>query len=385
MAKRLRIGITYNYSEDWIGGTYYIDNLVNALNFLKEEEQPIIVVITRPEWFKILKAKTNYPFLAYQVNTGETNFLKKAVNTLLYRTIEKRLFSRQIPNLDGIFPFNECEHFKLAKLKAFWIADFQEHFLPHFFSPQEIKSRKECQNIIAYSNEILVLSSEDSSNHFKNLYPDHIVKTYILPFSISHKDVEPISKDLLDKYNIPSKFFICSNQLWQHKNHIIILKALKYLNENHHWQIPIVFTGKVGDHRNPLYYDNLLQFTNANNLANLVYFLGFVPRNEQLTLMNHSVSILQPSLFEGWSTVVEDAKALDKMIIASNLEVHKEQLNQSNALFFDPSNEIDLAEKILIASIAKETRLFIEGTAQEKYLYKFAKSFISIFKNDDIV
>lgn len=385
MAKQLRIGITYNYSEDWIGGTYYIDNLVNALNFLKEEEKPIIVAITRPEWFKILKAKTNYPFLEYQVNTGEDNFLKKVVNTLLFRTFGKRLFSRQIHNLDGIFPYNENEHFKLAKLKAFWIADFQEQFLSHFFSSQEIKSRKEAQNIIAYSNDILVLSSKDSSKHFKSLYPNHTVKTYTLPFSICHKGVETISNKILEKYSIPSKYFICSNQFWQHKNHIITLKALKFLKDNYNWQIPIIFTGKVGDHRNPQYYDDLLEFINTNNLFNLVYFLGFVPRNEQLTLMKHSVSILQPSLFEGWSTVVEDSKALNKMIIVSNLEVHKEQLNQSNALFFDPKNETELAEKMLAVSSNKETRLFKDGRQQEKHLYRFAKSFISIFTNNDTV
>ncbi len=39
-------------------------------------------------------------------------------------------------------------------------------------------------------------------------------------------------------------------------------------------------------------------------------FLGFIDRGEQLQLMKNSIAIVQPSLFEGWSTVVEDTKAM---------------------------------------------------------------------------
>lgn len=35
--------------------------------------------------------------------------------------------------------------------------------------------------------------------------------------------------------------------------------------------------------------------------------------------------MVQPSLFEGWSTVVEDARALGKTIVLSDIDVHLEQ------------------------------------------------------------
>ncbi len=62
--------------------------------------------------------------------------------------------------------------------------------------------------------------------------------------------------------------------------------------------------------------------------------------------MNNSIAIIQPSLFEGWSTVVEDAKALNKLYYSYlDLEVHREQIN-NNAYFFNPHEEILLAKAL---------------------------------------
>ena len=55
---------------------------------------------------------------------------------------------------------------------------------------------------------------------------------------------------------------------------------------------------------------------------------------------------MQPSLFEGWSTVVEDAKCLNKFIFLSDLPVHREQ-NPANVCFFDPYDEDALTDKLL--------------------------------------
>jgi hypothetical protein len=51
-------------------------------------------------------------------------------------------------------------------------------------------------------------------------------------------------------------------------------------------------------------------------------------------------------LFEGWSTVVEDAKSLNKFIFLSDIPVHREQ-NPLNVCYFNPYEEIDLTQKLL--------------------------------------
>jgi hypothetical protein len=50
--------------------------------------------------------------------------------------------------------------------------------------------------------------------------------------------------------------------------------------------------------------------------------VGFIDRAEQTMLLKNAISIVQPSLFEGWSTVVEDAKALNQYMILSDIPVN---------------------------------------------------------------
>jgi glycosyltransferase involved in cell wall biosynthesis len=80
-------------------------------------------------------------------------------------------------------------------------------------------------------------------------------------------------------------------------------------------------------------------------LENEILFLGFIDRIDQLVLMKNAQAVIQPSLFEGWSTVVEDAKALNQTLIVSNISVHKEQLGDKG-YFFNPNDASDLAHKI---------------------------------------
>src|SRR5690606_26082660 len=59
----------------------------------------------------------------------------------------------------------------------------------------------------------------------------------------------------------------------------------------------------------------------------------------------HSVAVINPSLFEGWSSTVEEAKALGKSVILSNIPAHVEQ-NPHKGIFFDPKNPYELAERM---------------------------------------
>jgi len=44
--------------------------------------------------------------------------------------------------------------------------------------------------------------------------------------------------------------------------------------------------------------------------------------------LQNAKAIIQPSYFEGWSTVIEDAKALNKYLIVSILKLIKNKLRK---------------------------------------------------------
>ena len=46
MVKRKRVGFLFSYNENWIGGTYYLLNIINALNTLKDDKKPLVLLLT---------------------------------------------------------------------------------------------------------------------------------------------------------------------------------------------------------------------------------------------------------------------------------------------------------------------------------------------------
>jgi glycosyltransferase involved in cell wall biosynthesis len=56
-------------------------------------------------------------------------------------------------------------------------------------------------------------------------------------------------------------------------------------------------------------------------------------------------AVINPSLFEGWSTTVEEAKSLGKQAIVSDLPVHREQA-PLRCMYFDPRDPEKLADAL---------------------------------------
>ena len=169
-------------------------------------------------------------------------------------------------------------------------------------------------------------------------------------FSVFHPDFSELNIDVLkDKYAIDKDlpYFFSPNQFWKHKNHIVILKALKNIKEEFDFEFQVLFSGKEYDHRNPTYFDELKEYVDKNNLQDTVKFLGFIDRGEQLCFMKNALAVIQPSLFEGWSSVVEDAKAMNQNLIVSALKVHKEQLG-NQAYYFNPNDEKELIKQMIL-------------------------------------
>jgi glycosyltransferase involved in cell wall biosynthesis len=138
--------------------------------------------------------------------------------------------------------------------------------------------------------------------------------------------------------------------------------------------VKVVFTGKQSDNRNPKYNVDLMNFVKQNQLESSTYFLGFIERQEQLKLMQHSIAVIQPSLFEGWSTVIEDAKALNVPMIVSDIEVHREQLGDYN-LYFQKHNSSELADKMEVVQKSRPKIAFNEYQLQ---IRKFGIEFMCI-------
>lgn len=104
----------------------------------------------------------------------------------------------------------------------------------------------------------------------------------------------------------------------------------------------MAMTGRFPDATHSPYMRELHSLIDENNLKANISLLGVIPRDEQLLLMKNARAVIQPSLFEGWSTVIEDAISLQVPVIASSLPVNIEQLGPDGC-YFEPDDYTALA------------------------------------------
>ena len=151
---------------------------------------------------------------------------------------------------------------------------------------------------------------------------------------------------LFKKYNIINKnYFLLPNQYWRNKNHLIVLKALKYLKNRKKNNFSIISTGNIKNWRDKKYFNEILDFLKINKINNYI-ILGIIDHNDLINLAYYSNGIINPSISEGWSNSVELAKSLNKINIISNISCHKEQANKKSFLFH-PNNHKKLASILI--------------------------------------
>jgi glycosyltransferase involved in cell wall biosynthesis len=148
-------------------------------------------------------------------------------------------------------------------------------------------------------------------------------------------------EEVARKYGVPASYAITPNQFWPHKNHHLLVRAFAASR----FPGQLLLTGAPKSERDPDYLPSLERLIVELGVVDRVRCLGQLPRDEQLALLKYADVVVQPSLFEGWSTLVEECKALGKFLIVSDLPVHREQISE-NCWFFDPHDQTELTRRL---------------------------------------
>ena len=351
MKKPLRIGLIMHGGYSWLGGIEYIKNIVLALASLPPEVRSTFEVCLlcsnslQDTLGGISKHLTSIYYL-------ETDLERLTLPNLIRWKIIRTLFGQNDPRLDRFlkkaridfaYPCFTKGRGGRSYRSAAWIPDCQHKHLTGFFTKDEIQMRDKNFASIANSASVIVFSSKTSEADFSKFFHKPTYKSKILS-SRACLSPELYEEDPLETqkaYHLPDRFFFINSQFWQHKNHLVVFKALRILQDQAIYPI-IVCTGCMYDYRKPEFLDMILQTINRSGIAHQVHLLGVVTRPDMISLMRCALAVIHPSLFEGWSTVVEEARCLGKPIILSDIPVHREQ-EPPNSFFFQNDSAEDLA------------------------------------------
>ncbi len=350
MSRPLQIGLVMQGGTGWMGGSEYIKNLAQAVTAAARKDGTAIklTLITGHPLDEPMRNELGIENVV-QLPTRKRGLISR------WLRVGNRAFASAVreAQIDFLYPLTyDNEHnvgasFPLSGLEgtrwAGWIPDFQHRHLPELFSAGEIAKRDRGIAALANDAKMIVFSSEASAADYRRFCPGAAARAEVLRFCTAPVP-EWIAGDPLSAqaaYHLPDRFFLISNQLWKHKNHLLVLDALALLTAKD-IHPSVICTGHPADFRDKNFVNVVLQRIHERGLGAQVALLGLVARETQIQLMRRSVAVVQPSLCEGWSTVVEDARLLGKTVVLSDLEVHREQ-NPPGARFFERTSAESLA------------------------------------------
>jgi glycosyltransferase involved in cell wall biosynthesis len=373
--------------ENWHGGRIYLENLARVLSDLPDEERPAIYVTTdEPVDLPILRALFREAAVEGIFRPdGYPVLLKPSLKTsLLDADHQPRLAAIRelLADVDVTFPVLQAEVHAANALH--WIPDFQHKHLPEMFSAEECANRDRNFETIAHRRRFLLLSSKAAESDCNRFYPGLKARTFRWSFASSLEPGHAAPADLYARYGVPEKFLFAPNQFWKHKDHETLFRAFAQARAGRP-DLALVCTGASIDYRSPALYGELRALVTALGLDACVHFLGVVRTDVLVRLFRQAAAVVQPSRFEGWSTVVEDAKALGRPLIASDLPVHREQADSavSPVHFFRAGDAADLAAKLTAAwpGLSPGPDVDAEQKAQDRRRARAAesaRSFMSI-------
>ena len=338
----------------WLGGLSYLRNLLTAICAYDDRRiEPVLLVHPTLKQGRL----DGFPSIEvvralWVARCHPARLASRAIYSLLERDLTLELLLRK-------HRVDVLSHATVVGTRSLvtsigWIPDFQHVRMPQYFGTEELKKRNRDFMRLIHGSHRIVLSSEDARCDFAAFAPEAIDKTDVLRFVSCPDDLRSAlpKEQLYARFNIDRPYFHLPNQFWAHKNHAVVIEALGLLKQRG-INLLVLATGNTADYRDPLHFDRLMARAKELYVDKNFRVLGIVSRSELQSLMLHSVALINPSNFEGWSTTVEESKSLGLPIVLSDIPVHLEQ-SPPLGRYFKADDAEDLADALVAAMLAHD-------------------------------
>lgn len=174
---------------------------------------------------------------------------------------------------------------------------------------------------------------------------DKVVTTYNGIDSKFTRITNPRTLSKVDRYGLKDPYIISVGQWRSHKNLLRLVEAFKKVTEevgNKYPKLNLVFVGRKEEK-----YPQLQHKIDELKLGNRVIFTGFVKDEDLPIIYNNATLFIFASLSEGFGLPGLEAQACGVPVVSSNKTALPE-IYGNGALYFDPENVRDMADKIIM-------------------------------------
>jgi len=258
----------------------------------------------------------------------------------------------EIPSSDGtieslgadVMHFTHQSAFRTKVPSIYHPWDIQHLHLPEFFTEHERSTRNHKYREYCYQAKLVPVGSEWMRKEIIKTFSLDEKKVKVIPMAPpvdaypipSDKDIEETRR----KFSLSEPFLFYPAQTWPHKNHLVLLRALSLIQNQHNIRPFLICSGKTND-----FFPIIRNELNKLKLASQVKFLGFITSSEIQSLYRLCRFMVFPSKYEGWGFPITEALRIGVPVACSRLTIFSEQTGDA-ALFFDPGNPQELADTI---------------------------------------
>lgn len=373
--------------QQWTGGRNYLRNLLAVLTrYERERISPVLFIgrTTGDDDLGPLKDLSNVAVVrhaAFDPPTRRSGLIK----AMSFGSDGPAVEAFQAHGIDAVFESAQFFGWRQPIPAIAWIPDFQHRLLPHLFSRREWLKRDLGFKAQVAAGRLIMLSSDDAKRACETYYPASRGRTHTVSFAIEPQPPIELAeaREITRGHGLADPFVFMPNQFWRHKNHELVIEALGLLRQRGR-RITVAASGHQADPRCPEHFPALEQRIKDLGLADDFRLLGLIPYPHIAALLRTCAALLNPSLFEGWSTTVEEARLLGTPMLLSDLDVHKEQMGPQ-ATYFDRHSADALADVLerftpLDAAARDETfeRARREGESRAR---AYAKTFTDLVEH----
>jgi glycosyltransferase involved in cell wall biosynthesis len=283
-----------------------------------------------------------YVFFWYRQNAEELEQL----GTDLWRRHavlleDQRQVLAHLDRIDLYFcPFGALYPRPVPRPTVMTLADIQEVFYPEFFTPADRYTRelhfpgstRMADRVITHSE----FSRRTIIEHHRlpparvAVVHHYVDERYARSAEVARKPAAPL----------PARFVFYPANLWKHKNHDVLLRALRLLREERGRRLDLVLTGFGQDSGSPV-----AAMAEAHGVRDQVHALGYLAVEEIAYLYRRADMLVFPSLFEGFGIPLVEAMAAGCPVVAARATSIPEVTGDAAELF-DPASPAALAAAI---------------------------------------
>ncbi|MBP8591224.1 glycosyltransferase family 4 protein [Candidatus Shapirobacteria bacterium] len=351
----------------------YVENLVDQLIILKNQGKlkAEIILFVRKGDLKVMRKKY-----------GNQVFYKLA--DFSHYSLKEQLF------LPKVLRETNCDlvHFPHFNVPLF----YQEPFVAtihdltkHSFGGQKATTRFLPFYYLKYLGYKIIIRQTvkkaaiifTPSNFVKNqlvsqykIDPKKIIVTYEgvgEKFTFSRKANKASQREVLTLYRLTKPYLLYVGNLYPHKNIPLLIEAVKRARQKIPSLSLVIVCGRN------VFWQRLKQEIKASQSESFVRLTGFVPDEDLKILYQEATAFVFPSLSEGFGLPGLEAASLGCPVVCANTTALPE-IYGSAALYFNPHNPQDMAEKIImICEDEKLRKNLIEKGYQQVKKYSWEK------------